>query len=209
VGQGGVTTLKDDLPLRAPMSWTSDPATAGFTRGTPFRPVAPNVLTHNAQTQAQEPRSIFAFYKAMLALRNTRASIARGSFEHSFADGLVLGFQRRLERERTVVLINYGTGLASVRVPDLPAGQALRSAYPAGGALSARVGRDGSATIHLAPLSVRVFDVGSAQEAKSNPTAKKGTKKAANKAAKKAAPRPKAAQPPKGAKPSKGTASTR
>ena len=202
VGQGGVTTLQDDLPLRAPMSWAPDPATGGFTRGTPFRPVAPNVLMHNAQTQAQDPRSILAFYKAMLALRNTRTSIARGSFENSFADGLVLGFQRRLERERTVVLINYGTGLASVRVPDLPAGQALRSAYPAGGALSARVGRDGSATIHLAPLSVRVFDVGSAQGAEAKPTAKKGAKKAVK-------PGPKgsrATKAAKGSKPAKGAA---
>ena len=205
VGQGGVTTLKDDLPLRAPMSWTPDAATAGFTRGTPFRPVAPNVLTHNAQTQAQDPRSILAFYKAMLALRNTRASIARGSFENSFADGLVLGFQRRLESERTVVLINYGTGLASVRVPDLPAGQALRSAYPAGGALSARVGRDGSATIHLAPLSVRVFDVGSAQGAEAKPTSKKGTKKAAKPGAKGS----KTHKAAKGSKPAKGAAAAR
>ena len=86
----------------------------------------------------------------------------------------MLGFQRRLEGERTVVLINYGTGLASVRVPDLPPGQALRSAYPAGGALSARVGRDGSATIHLAPLSVRVFDIGSAQGQAAPAAGKKG-----------------------------------
>jgi glycosidase len=202
VGQAGVNTLGGDLPLRAPMSWQPDAAGAGFTRGTPFRPVAPNVLTHNAQTQAQDPRSILAFYKAMLALRNTRASIARGSFENSFADGLVLGFQRQLERERTVVLINYGTGLASVRISDLPAGQALRSAYPAGGALSARVGRDGSATIHLAPLSVRVFDVGSAQGAKAKPAAKKGAKKAAK-------PGPKGAKTnkaAKGSKPAKGAA---
>ncbi|MFM7847711.1 MAG: alpha-amylase family glycosyl hydrolase [Rubrivivax sp.] len=162
VGQAGVNTLEGDLPLRGPMSWQPDAAGAGFTRGAPFRPVAPNVLTHNAQTQARDPHSILAFYKAMLALRNTRASIARGSFEHSFADGLVLGFQRRLQGERTVVLINYGTAPARVRVPDLPPGQALRSAHPAGGALAARVGRDGSATLQLAPLSVRVFDVAAA-----------------------------------------------
>ena len=54
-------------------------AGAGFTRGTPFRPVAPNVATHNVQTQRADPGSILNFYRAMLALRNTRASIARGS----------------------------------------------------------------------------------------------------------------------------------
>ena len=197
VGQAGVPGLDGDLPLRAPMSWRPDAAGAGFTSGNPFRPVAPNVLTHNAQTQAQlqaqDPRSILSFYKAMLALRNTRPSIARGSFEHSFADGLVLGFQRRLESERTVVLINYGTGLASVRVPDLPPGQALRSAYPAGGALSARVGRDGSATLHLAPLSVRVFDIGSAQAQAAPAAGRKGVNASkatkATKAAKGAKPK--------------------
>jgi glycosidase len=199
VGQAEVPGLDGDLPLRAPMSWQPDAAGAGFTSGKPFRPVAPNVLTHNAQTQAQDPRSILSFYKAMLALRNTRPSIARGSFEHSFADGLVLGFQRRLERERTVVLINYGTGLASVRVPDLPPGQALRSAYPAGGAMSARIGKDGSATIHLAPLSVRVFDVGSAQATPSKPAAKKSTKKGAKGSS--STPAAKVAQPAKGAAP--------
>lgn len=164
VGQAGVPGLPGDLPLRAPMSWTGDTATAGFTTGRPFRPVAPNVGTHNAQAQARDPGSILSFYKSMLALRNGRASIARGSFEHAFADGLVLGFQRRQDAERTLVLINYGNALASVRVPDLPAGRALRSAYPAGGALSARIGPDGSASVHLAPLSVRVFDIGSAGE---------------------------------------------
>ena len=108
------------------------------------------------------------------------------------------------------MLINYGTALASVRVPDLPAGQALRSAYPAGGALSARIGKDGSATIHLAPLSVRVFDVGSTQGAQATPPGNKGAKKkGAKKASKAGAKVPKAAQPTKGAKSAKGPAPTR
>jgi hypothetical protein len=62
------------------------------------------------------------------------------------------------------------------------------------------VGRDGSATIHLAPLSVRVFDVGSAQGAKAKPAAKKGAKKAVK-------PGPKGAKSnkaAKGSKPAKG-----
>ncbi|MGI9154169.1 MAG: hypothetical protein ACR2IY_09890, partial [Rubrivivax sp.] len=82
---------------------------------------------------------------------------------------------------------------------------ALRSAYPAGGALSARVGRDGSATIHLAPLSVRVFDVGSAQGAQAKPAAKKGAKKGA-KAGVKGSPAVKAS---KGTRPAKGAAPAR
>jgi alpha-amylase len=126
VGQAGVHTLAADQPIRAPMSWTP---LGGFTTGTPYRPVAPNAATHNAQAQRADRGSIFHFYKAMLALRNARPSIARGSFEHAFADGLVLGFQRAHEgehqRERTLVLINYGTAAKRVRVAGLFASSKL------------------------------------------------------------------------------------
>jgi len=130
VGHAGVAGLPGDLPLRSPMSWTPDTRSVGFTSGTPFRPLAPNLATHSAQMQARDPGSILNFYKAMLALRNARPSIARGSFEHSFADGLVLGFQRRLGKERRLVLINYGTEARELRLDALPARATMRSAYP-------------------------------------------------------------------------------
>jgi len=151
IGQAGVATLKGDLPLRAPMSWTGDTARAGFTTGAPFRPLAPNVSTHNAQSQQHDPQSIHAFYRSVLALRNTRPSIARGSFEHAFADGLVLGFQRRLGKERTLVLINYGRSEATVAVPGLAPRARLRTLHG-----RARAG----AKFTLPPQSVQVFAIG-------------------------------------------------
>lgn len=153
IGQAGVPGLPGDQPLRSPMSWTADPATAGFTTGTPFRPVAPNAARFNAATQAADPQSLHAFYKAMLTLRRDRPSIARGSFEASFADALVLGFQRRLGDERTLVLINYGAAPAQVRIPGLAAGDRLAALYPAGTAAPS----GGTAT--LAPQSIHVFDI--------------------------------------------------
>ncbi|MBT9596840.1 MAG: alpha-amylase [Vitreoscilla sp.] len=131
IGQAGVD-LPADLPLRSPMSWTADTARAGFTTGTPFRPVAPNVATHNAAAQQADPASIHAFYQAMLGLRNRRPSIARGSFENAFADGLVLGFERRLGSERSLVMINYGPQATTVRVPGQTATGPARVLYPAG-----------------------------------------------------------------------------
>jgi len=151
VGQAGVSTLAGDPQIRAPMSWTADTGTAGFTTGTPFRPTAPNVLTHNAQSQQRDPQSIHAFYRSMLALRNQRPSIARGNFEHAFADGLVLGFQRRLGKERTLVLINYGRSEATVPVPGLPRTARLRSLFG-----QARIG----ATTSLPAQSVQVVAIG-------------------------------------------------
>ena len=158
VGMAGVPDLPGDLPLRAPMSWAPEPGRAGFTRGTPFRPVAPNVGTHNAQTQAAEAGSIHAFYKAMIGLRNTLPSIARGSFEHAFADGLVLGFQRALGAERTLVLLNYGEQPATAWVRGLPARAQLRAAYPVGEAPQ-QADADGAGAIELPPQSVRVYRV--------------------------------------------------
>ncbi len=158
IGQAGVQTLPGDLPLRNPMSWTADDRTAGFTRGTPFRPVAPNVATHNAAQQQADPGSLLSFYKSLIALRNTRPSIARGSFEHAFADGLVLGFQRALGNERTLVLINYGQTEVRIDNTLLPPQARLRPAFPAGAAaLSADA--QGRAALRVPARSVLVYDL--------------------------------------------------
>jgi glycosidase len=145
------------------MSWTGDPARAGFTTGTPFRPIAPNVASHNVQAQAADPQSILAFYKAMIGLRNSYPSIARGRFEHGFADGLVLGFQRALGAERTLVLIHYGTEPTTAWVRDLPRGARLEAAYPRGGASGTtparRADAQGALAIEMPAQSVRVFRV--------------------------------------------------
>ena len=157
VGQAGVAGLAKDEPLRSPMSWTADAATGGFTKGRPFRPIAPNVATHNVQRQQRDPGSILNFYKAMIRLRNTLPSIAQGSYEHSFAQGLVAGWQRSLGRERTVVVINYGPTAAPVAISALPRGARLVSAYPAGDATAARADGSGTARLTLAPQSLRVL----------------------------------------------------
>jgi alpha-amylase len=150
--------LPGDLPLRAPMSWTPDARTGGFTTGTPFRAVAPNVATHNVQMQRADRQSILHFYKAMIGLRNTLPSIARGSYEAAFAQGLVAGWQRRLEGEHSVVLINYGLTPATVTVQDLPARARLRSAWPQGVGPS-RADPRGRLRITLPPQHLRVLVV--------------------------------------------------
>ncbi|MBU6195571.1 MAG: alpha-amylase, partial [Burkholderiales bacterium] len=95
VGQAGLPGLSGDLPIRGPMSWDTRPH-AGFTKGRPFRDAAPNAARHNVLAQRAGTRSILRHYEDMLMLRNTRASIARGSWERAFADGLVMGFERVL-----------------------------------------------------------------------------------------------------------------
>jgi alpha-amylase len=152
IGQASVVApgLSNDMPLRAPMSWTPS---GGFTMGTPFRPTSPNAALNNVESQRADPNSIYHFYKNLIALRNTRPSIARGSFEHSFADGLVLGYQRRLGTERTLVLINYGRESRALRVPGVEARVKAVRLFPVGQGNAPR------ANFTLPPRSVHVFDL--------------------------------------------------
>ncbi|MFN7723559.1 MAG: alpha-amylase family glycosyl hydrolase [Rubrivivax sp.] len=160
VGQAGVPGLDGDLPLRSPMAWTADPRTGGFTTGEPFRPVAPNVATQNVAAQQalapQDPKALLHFYKAVIGLRNEHTSLARGGFNHAFAQGLVLGFQRSLGEEHSLVLLNYGTDTASVAVPGVPAGATLRSLFPADGP-ARRASDNGRLQVLLAPQSLQVL----------------------------------------------------
>jgi glycosidase len=155
VGMAGIPGLAGDRPVRAPMSWT---AGGGFTRGTPFRPLAPNLRTHNAESQRRDPASLWNFYRAMIGLRNTHASIARGAWLHGRADGLVAQWQRSADGDRTLVLINYGTSAATVRADALPPGARLQAAWPRWAA-PARADAGGSTNVHLGPQSVRVYRV--------------------------------------------------
>jgi glycosidase len=159
IGMAGVKELTGDAPLRAPMSWTPDLAGgSGFTTGKPFRPAAPNAATHNVKTALSEPNSILAFYKAMLALRNTLSAIARGSYEHAMVDGSVMSYQRKFEGDHAVVVINYGREAATINVGELPAGAVLAAAYPALGR-SIAADEKGSARVSIDAQSVRVFRV--------------------------------------------------
>jgi alpha-amylase len=179
-----VPGLPGDLPLRSPMSWTADAATAGFTKGQPFRPVAPNAATHNVAAQVKDPRSLHRWYRTMIGLRNAHPSIARGSYERPWAQGLVAGWQRKLDeggpgsagavREHSVVLINYGADPGTARIEGLPAGARLVSAHPAGGALATRANAQGETSLLLAPRSVRVLLVHSGPaKAVASPATKK------------------------------------
>ncbi len=160
--------LSASPPLRAPMGWTADPRTGGFTTGTPFRPVAPNVLTHNMEPQRRDPASLRGFYRTVIGLRNAHPSIARGSFERGSAQGRMAVWQRRLDepgaKEHTVTIINFDDAPAPAQISGLPPRARLVSLLPAGGATATRADAQDHATLLPAPLSVRVLQVRTAPE---------------------------------------------
>lgn len=168
VGQAGLAPdakLSREQRLRAPMSWSARNVNAGgFTTGLPFRAVAPNVGSHNAEVERVDRESIHAFYKDVLTLRATRPSLSLGNFEAPFANRSVYGFQRVHGDERTLVLFNYGKTRVEYDVGDLPRRARMAPVFPrrAGASFVAEVtlaDSRGRARVILAPRSVRVFDV--------------------------------------------------
>ena len=168
LGMAGVPGLEGDLPLRTPMSWSADAQRAGFTTGSPFRPVSPNVAQNNAEAQRQDPKSLFNFYRGLLEVRNTFPSIARGSYLAPRVQGQVLAFQRTWADETTLVVINYGAKHAAVKLQQLPSRVRLKQVFSSLGepnvaiqplTAAVRVDGKGRATLRVAPQSVLVFAV--------------------------------------------------
>ena len=154
IGQASLPGLPGDGPIRGSMSWQAGGPGAGFSPKGPWLGVAPNATTHNLASQSADPRSIRRFYQTLIGWRNERASLARGDFSNSFSDGGLLGFQRQLGRERTLVLINYGTQAAKLPTGALGALPDGTGAYLLWRSAPEPAGED---AFTLAPQSVALF----------------------------------------------------
>lgn len=157
IGMASVSELLGDGPIRAPMSWTADDRTAGFTRGEPFRPISPNHRQQNAERAIADPQSLFYFYRDMLQLRNRLPSIAQGSYVAPQVTGQAMHYQRQLGREQTLVVINYGNDANSIPLSQLGANRRWRQQYPASHQVLLRSDSQGTATLAIPAQSVSVF----------------------------------------------------
>ena len=154
LGMSAAATDDPDGQLRGPMSWTPS---GGFSTGTPYRPASTNLATNNAQAERADPNSMLAFYTAMLRLRNTHPSIARGRYLAPRVDGRTMSFQRVFGDEHTIVVVNYGEVAGAATLAGLPANARLQRLYPSGPDATSPANADGAATVPAAPLSVQVF----------------------------------------------------
>jgi glycosidase len=154
IGMAGAKGLSDDPFIRGPYSWLPNEKTAGFTTGQPYRATSGNVSTHHAQIQKAGADSLWSFYRDMLTLRNTRTSLAKGSYEAPQAQGQVLTYQRKAAQEHSVVVINYGTQAVPVTVENMDSNATLRALYPDKGVANQKGGQ-----VTVPAQSVNVFAV--------------------------------------------------
>jgi glycosidase len=158
VGMAGAGSLSGDAKLRTPMSWTNDSVRTGFTTGQPFRALSSNLANANVALQDSDPSSLLNFYRSMITLRRSLPSLQRGTYEAASSSATVMGFQRALGAERTLVALNYGTNVGALQAKGLAASAKLRRLWPvSGGDLQADAA--GSVELSLPAQSVAVFAV--------------------------------------------------
>jgi oligo-1,6-glucosidase len=104
---------------RTPMQWTGLPG-AGFSTGTPWIPVNPNHTWLNAARQRGDPRSVYHYYRALIALRHTDPVVVDGRFALLETAGeQVYAFCRTLGRERIEINANLSDSPSSFDDGDL------------------------------------------------------------------------------------------
>jgi glycosidase len=154
IGMAGAKGLSDDPFIRGPYSWQANEQTAGFTTGKPYRAVSGNNSTHHAQLQKTRPNSFWSFYKDVLALRHSRQSLAKGSYESAKAQGQVLSYQRKLGQEHSVVVINYGLQPMQIALDGIESPSKLSALYS-----STSISNLKAAELTVPAQSVHVFAV--------------------------------------------------
>lgn len=156
IGMKGASNLIGDPKLRTPMSWTPNVTHAGFSTVLPYRSLSANSVSINVSSQDGDANSLLNFYRQIIALRQSLASLQKGTYSSPQANGALMSFQRTYGFERTVVVFNYSNASQSLSVSNLPANSILERKWPSsGGNLS--TDSSGIATISLPAKSFTVF----------------------------------------------------
>jgi len=162
-------SVKSRDNARTPVQWDDSP-NGGFTSGTPWLPVNPNYTEINAAAQVNDPDSVFAHYRALIALRHSHDVVVHGDYRLLLpADEQVFAYVRALPGDapgaRLLVLANLsGRGVQVDLGADagLLAGRLLLATHPAAeraadAADTAAADADAAGTITLRPWESRVL----------------------------------------------------
>ena len=91
---------------RTPMQWDAS-ENGGFTSGTPWLQVNKNYKTINAAAQVNDPDSVFAYYKKLIALRHTNEVMVIGVYDVLIPDHpQIYAYTRTLGDKQLLVLCN-------------------------------------------------------------------------------------------------------
>ncbi len=102
---------------RTPMQW-SHGRHADFTTAQPWIAVNSNHVRINAEDQRNDHDSVFAYYRALIALRHSEPVVSHGTFRMELsAHPTVFAFSRRLGARHLLVLANLSENWTEYEVP--------------------------------------------------------------------------------------------
>jgi glycosidase len=140
----GMSGDKPDPRLRTPMQWSSGNA-GGFTSGTPWEDLQPDVSTINVATESANVSSLLSLYRQLIHLRTANVALATGRLVSLYSgSNSVAAYLRTTGTQAALVVVNLGATAASA--PTLVSGVGVLSpgTYTAQGLLG---GRDGAALV--------------------------------------------------------------
>jgi alpha-glucosidase len=95
-------------PERTPMQWDAGDY-AGFSTTTPWLPLADDYTVVNVATQRQDPRSMLALHRQLIAVRRSTPALSIGSYVRAYTDDGVLVYVREAEGQRVFVALNLSS----------------------------------------------------------------------------------------------------
>jgi alpha-glucosidase len=104
-------------PVRTPMAWDGS-ENAGFTTAKPWLPLHADWSMRNVARMAEEPLSILALYRRLLAARRSHLALSMGDFALLDSEGDVLAYERRHGSKRLIVALNLGGLSQRLQLPD-------------------------------------------------------------------------------------------
>ena len=96
-------------PERTPMQWSAEPG-AGFTTGRPWLPLGPDAARVNVAAERDDPRSILALHRRLLALRRAEPALAVGDYDSIESEGSVVRFVRVADGRRLTIALESRLG---------------------------------------------------------------------------------------------------
>jgi alpha-glucosidase len=105
---------------RTPIPWDGDAAHAGFTEGEPWLPVPPAHRAAGVARQEADPRSPLRAWRRLVAWRNTHPALIRGDLTLLDLPAPLVGFTRRADDERLLLIFNPSARAVRVDAASLP-----------------------------------------------------------------------------------------
>lgn len=94
---------------RTPMQW-DDSINGGFSTGTPWLSVNGNYPRINVKRQEDDPSSVLAYYRQLIAFRNGSRVLQEGDFTELYRKNGVYAYRRACDGEALTVVISLAEG---------------------------------------------------------------------------------------------------